>query len=69
MSSRRAPTGTLTDDERARVRALVDSSGVREAARVLGLQAEATVWKALAGAEIHTLTLSTVRAALGARAT
>lgn len=62
------PTEALTEPERAMIRALVDKHGPKEATRLVGLHAESTLWKALAGAPVHALTVSTIRARLLARA-
>lgn len=66
MSHERTRREKLTQAEVNAVREIVEKHGPKRAAELLGLGAEATVWKALAGAEVHSLTASTVRANLAA---
>lgn len=68
MQNARVPVERLTDDEQARVRALVSEHGARQAAILLGLRRDLTVLKASVGEAVHALTASTIRARLEARA-
>lgn len=56
----------LTEGERAKVQALMDSVGWRETARRLGVFSEMTLWKICAGALVSRLTAITVREHLAA---
>lgn len=68
MSHSRTPVDRLHDDECDRVRGLVRELGSLGAAKALGLYSELTVLKAAMGVPVHALTVSTIRARLGARA-
>lgn len=67
MGHDRTHRDTLTKDEIAEVRAIVEKHGLKEASALLGLHAEATLAKALAGLPVHSLTATTVRARLFAQ--
>jgi hypothetical protein len=64
MSYSRARRETLTPEEIAQVRAILEKQGEKAAREALGLASPATLHKVLAALPVHSLTASTVRGRL-----
>ncbi len=63
--STRHPTDRLTTHECNEVRAIIDAKGKRAAATELGLRDLLALMTAVAGYDVHRLTVATIRARLG----
>jgi hypothetical protein len=66
MAANPAQLTRMSDADTKAVRALMDTHRWRDVAQMLGIFAEATLWKVCAGAVVSRLTASTIREHLAA---